>query len=265
MTAKELMKAGRLSDARRLLIEEVKAAPADVSARTLLFQVLALGGEWDKAVSHLDMISTRDPDRAIGVHAYLDIMRGEKERLQVVQRLQQPSIMPEAPPYFIQYLAYLDALKAGSYDDARNFISQIDKARPPVFGTINGKPFKGFSDTDARLYAFLEVFVHDRYVWIPPEAIREIIIHEPKDSLDLIWVTASITTWEGLSMNCCMPVVYPETFLGPNEQAKFGRLTDWVPLGGGLSKGVGQHVYAFGDEDVAILDIRQISFELAGG
>jgi hypothetical protein len=29
MTAKDLMKAGRLSEARRVLIEEVKAAPSD--------------------------------------------------------------------------------------------------------------------------------------------------------------------------------------------------------------------------------------------
>ena len=61
MTAKDLMKAGRLSDARRVLIEEVKSAPTDVGKRTLLFQVLAMGGEWDKALIHLDMISTQDP------------------------------------------------------------------------------------------------------------------------------------------------------------------------------------------------------------
>jgi protein involved in temperature-dependent protein secretion len=59
-----------------------------------------------------------------------------------------------------------------------------------------------------------------------------------------------------------MPVVYPETFLGSDEQAKMGRLTDWASLGGGLSKGVGQHVYAIGGEDTAILDIRSLTFEL---
>jgi type VI secretion system protein ImpE len=264
MTAKELMKAGRLKDARRLLIEEVKTTPADVGKRTLLFQVLALNGEWDKAVRHLDMISTQDPDRSIGVHAYLDMMKAEQERLKVMKRRQQPSIMPGAPPYLPQYMAYLDALEKGGFEEARGLIARIDEARPGVSGTVNGRPFAGFSETDARLYAFLEVFVHDRYVWIPPEAIQEIIIHEPRDSFDLIWVTATITTWEGLSMNCCMPVVYPESFLAPDDQAKLGRLTDWVPLGGGLSRGVGQHVYQIGEEDMAILDISQITFAMAG-
>ncbi len=73
MTAKELIRAGRLSEARSVLIEEVKSAPKDVGKRTLLFQVLAMGGEWDKAMRHLDMISTQDPTRLIGAHTYLDI------------------------------------------------------------------------------------------------------------------------------------------------------------------------------------------------
>ena len=265
MTAKELIQAGRLSEARRLLIEEVKAKPADTGARTLLFQVLALGGEWDKAVRHLDMISTQDPDRAVGVHTYLDIVKAEQERLAIVQGRQQPSVMPEAPAYFPAYLSYLEAIRRGGFDEARTLIAEIDEARPAVSGTRDGRRFEGFSDTDARLYAFVEAFAHDRYVWIPFEALREIVIHEPRDFFDLIWVTASITTWEGLSMNCCMPVVYPETFLADDEQAKLGRLTEWAPLGGGLSRGIGQHVYAVGDEDVSILEIRTINFELTGG
>jgi type VI secretion system protein ImpE len=59
-------------------------------------------------------------------------------------------------------------------------------------------------------------------------------------------------------------VTYPGTTDAPDEQLKLGRLTDWAPLGGGLSKGIGQHVYAIGDTDVSILEIRSINFEFAG-
>ncbi len=264
MTAKELIKAGRLSEARMVLIEEVKNRPSDVGARTVLFQVLSLLGEWDKALRHLDMISTQDPRRTIGVHTYLNNVKAEQERAKVMKGAQLPSVMPEPPVYMHDYLDYLDAIRAGKSDGARASLALIDEARPVVLGTINGKHFGGMSDTDARLYAFLEAFVHERYVWIPIEAIRELIIHEPKDSFDLIWVTASITTWEGLSMNCSMPVTYPGTDEASDEQLKLGRLTDWAPLVGGMSRGLGQHVYAIGDEDVSILEIRSINFELAG-
>jgi protein involved in temperature-dependent protein secretion len=46
---------------------------------------------------------------------------------------------------------------------------------------------------------------------------------------------------------------------------KLGRSTDWVALGGGFSKGVGQHVFQVGEEDIGILEIREAvfnSFEL---
>jgi type VI secretion system protein ImpE len=265
MTAKDLMKAGRLSDARRVLIEEVKSAPSDVGKRTLLFQVLALGGEWDKAQRHLDLISSQDPGRTVGVHVYLDIVKAERERLKVITALQQPSIFPEPPAYSGRYMEYLAALKSGSYDTAKEIITEIDALRPEIKGSLNDKPFEGFCETDARLFCFLEAFIHDRYVWVPFEFIRELVVVEPRTSFDLIWVTASITTWEGLSVNCCLPVVYPETSSHDDEQAKLGRLTDWVPLGGGFSKGVGQHVYQAGDEDISILEIRQAVFNLAGG
>jgi type VI secretion system protein ImpE len=265
MTARELLQAGRLSEARRVLVEEVKAAPKDTGRRTLLFQVLAQLGEWDKAVRHLDMISTQDPGRSVGVHAYLDIIKAEQERLRVIGRGQDPTFLPEPPQYFPTYLAYLDALKAGRFDEARGLLAEIDQVRPPLFGALNGRHFAGISDTDARLYAFLEAFVHERAVWIPFEAVREVVIPEPKTSFDLIWTSATITTWGGLSMNCFLPVVYPETFQGDDDQAKLGRLTDWVGLGGGFSRGVGQHVYQMGDEDVAILDIRELTFTITGG
>lgn len=264
MTAKELMKAGRLSEARMVLIEEVKSKPSDVGARTVLFQVLSLLGEWDKALRHLDMVSTQDPSRAIGVHAYLNNVKAEQERAKVLKGSQLPSVMPEPPEYFPDYLDYLDALNSGRFDDARAKLALVEAARPVVKGTLNGKPFGGMSETDARLYPFLEVFVHERYVWIPFEAIREFIVHEPRDSFDLIWVTASITTWEGLSMNCSMPVTYPGTADEADDQLKLGRLTHWEPMGGGLSRGMGQHVYSIGDEDVSLLEIRSITFELAG-
>ena len=53
MNPKELVKAGRLTDARHELTELIKAAPADLAVRTLLVQVLLFCGEWAKAEKHL--------------------------------------------------------------------------------------------------------------------------------------------------------------------------------------------------------------------
>jgi len=265
MTAKDLMQAGRLAEARQVLIEEVKADPADAGKRTLLFQVLSQLGEWDKAFKHLDMIAALNPDRAAGVHTCRNIVNAEQERLKVLALAQTPSVLPETPVYFEAYLKYLGALQDGSFEQARAFITEIDAVRPVTAGTLNGQTFTGWCDTDARLYAFLEAFVHARYVWIPFEAIREFVINPPLTALDLIWITAGITTWEGLTMNCHLPVVYAESFRRTDDRIKMGRLTDWLPLGAGLSRGVGQHVYQTGEAETALLEIKEVTCMLAEG
>lgn len=264
MTAKELMRAGRLSEARSVLIQEVKSAPGDTGKRTLLFQVLALQGEWEKAAKHLDVVSTQDPTKAVGVQAYLNIVKAELERIKVMDGKLTPSFLPDVPAYFPKYAMYLKALREERFGEARSLLIEIDASLPVVSGTINGESFEGMSDTDAWFYPFLEAFVHDRYVWIPFDAIRELLIQEARSSFDLIWATASVTTWEGLTMNCVLPVLYPATHLHGDDQVKAGRVTDWVPLGSGLSRGVGQHVFQVGDREMAILEIREATFTIEG-
>ena len=122
------------------------------------------------------------------------------------------------------------------------------------------KSFEGFSDTDSFLTAFLEAFVHERYVWIPFEYIRELVIEPPKTLFDLIWISASITTWEGLSMNCFLPVLYPGSSSHDDERIKLGRMTDWESIGDPFCKGLGQHVYQVGEKEMAILEIQEAVF-----
>ncbi|HOJ15424.1 MAG TPA: type VI secretion system accessory protein TagJ [Deltaproteobacteria bacterium] len=261
MTVKELIREARLGEARSVLIEEVKQRPGDTRARTLLFQVLALLGEWEKAARHLEMIAPAGGAHA-GVSAFMDITKAELERREVIGEWKAPPVVPGVPPYIEEYLAYLDALKERDETGARELLGRIDSARPRVSGTINGEPFSDFTETDARLYAFLEAFVHDRYVWVPFEAIREIVLAEPASSFDLIWAGADIVTWEGLSLRCYLPVTYPDTSSLGDDEARLGRKTTWERICGGLSMGVGQHVYQAGDREVALLDIRTGEFTM---
>ena len=265
MDAKELIKAGKLAEARHELIEAVKSSPADISSRTLLFQVLAFYGEWEKARRHLELIATQDPDRAIGVQAYSNIIQAEAERLEVFQNNRRPSFLPEAPPYADRYESAWQMVGDKKFNEAEALFNQIHAERPRIAGTLNGKEFSGFKETDARLSRFLEAFVHERYVWIPFESLRELLLMPPTKLFDLLWASAQITTWKGLTLNCLLPVTYPESFRHADDQMKLGRMTDWTDLGAGFHQGVGQHVFQVGEEDIGILEIREAlfnSFEL---
>lgn len=264
MNATDLIKSGRLRDARKQLVEEVKSSPSDSGKRTLLFQVLLFLGEWDKAGHHLDAIAAQAPEKEAGVQVYKDLLTAEKERIEVCQLTRRPSFLPETPPYFETYYTGLEKLFRQDMEGAKAHFEEAVAQRPSISGTLNGKPFAGFSETDTFLAPFLETMVHERYVWVPFESIRELTVPLPKTLFDLIWSRANITTWSGLTMDCCLPVLYPGSYSHEDERVQLGRMTDWIPMGGSFLKGAGQHVFEIGHEDVALLEIREVIFRYGG-
>lgn len=260
MDSKDLIKAGRLSDARSQLIEEVKSSPADMGKRTLLFQVLSFYGEWDKAERHLGAIAAQDSQKESGVQVYKNLVQAERERLEVSKFSRHPTCFPKSPFYLDMHLEARKTLQAGKVEEAHNLFDEIERKRPGVSGTINGKSFSGFRDTDAFLSLFLETIVHEHYVWVPFESLRELSVSPPKSLFDLLWIPAHVLTLEGLSLNCYLPVLYPDSFRHEDDRIKLGRMTDWTPLGGGFSKAAGQHVFQIGDEELAILEISEVLF-----
>lgn len=261
MKTAELIKAGKLSEARQQLVAEVKSAPGDPGKRTTLCQVLCFLGEWDKAMRHLDAMAVPDPQRNMGIQVYKDLIQAERERLEITSMGKRPSFLPEAPAYFETYWQALAHISDGKPDEAHSLFDQINAQRPVISGTINDTPFTGIQDTDSTMSYFMEAIVHERYVWLPFESIRELVITPPKTLFDLLWVSAQITAWSGLTLNCYLPVLYVGSCTHENEQLQFGRMTDWQALGGSFSKALGQHVYEIGDRDVSLLEIREIHFK----
>lgn len=262
--AKELIRAGNLQKARDFLTQTLKKSPADVAARTLLFQVMLFYGEWEKAGRHCDMIAAQDEKAFFGVGMFKNLLQAEKERVEVMALSRRPSFLPKAPPYFEKYASALQSLADGDSHEAARFFGEIDADRSDITGTLNGVPFTGFKDTDAYLSGFLEVMVHERYLWIPFEAIRELAATEPESLFDLIWASCRITLRDGLTLNGYLPVLYPESGSAEDDRIKLGRLTDWRPLGGNFFRAVGQHVFDIGGRDVPLLEIREVLFDPHG-
>jgi type VI secretion system protein ImpE len=264
VTVIELIKSGKLTEARQQLVAAVRDKPGDTAARTLLFQVLCYCGEWDKADRHLEAIAAQDVSREAGVLDYRNLIRAEKERLAVMEKGCSASFLTEPPAYIDLFCAARTKVAEKKADEAKDLFRRVDAAKPDIAGSVNGSPFSGFCDTDTLLAPFLEVIAHDQYLWVPFESLRELSITPPKTLLDLLWVSAHVTTWEGYAMNCYLPALYPGSFRHEDERIKLGRMTDWISLGGSLARGVGQHVYAVGEQDMAILDIRDVTFNFPG-
>jgi len=262
MDAKELIRAGNLSEARSQLIHNVKNSPGDVASRVLLLQVLFYCGEWDKAANHLDAIGSMDIESDIGVQVYKNLVAAEKIRLEVADLKRRPEFLPEIPPYAEHFFLARELLSAEKNKDAAKQFKQLAAQLPTLSGNVNGNEFSDIRNTDDSLGPFLEAMVHERYIWVPFEAIRELIINSPKTLLDLLWINSQLTCWDGLTLSCSLPVLYPKTFQHNDDRFKLGRMTDWKDLGSGLYQGIGQQVLQIGDKDMALLEIQQIQFNM---
>ncbi len=262
MNIKDLIKAGKLAEARSSLVAAVKAHPGDTASRTLLFQVLLFSGEWEKAQRHLESLAELDVKLMAATPLYENLLKCERERSEVVSLKTMPSFLPATPTYFQDYYQACQQLQSNLDGNGQEIFEAMASKIPQVTGTVNGVEFSGMRNTDDVLAFALEVFAHDRYVWVPFDAIREIIVTPPQTLLDLMWISASITTWSGLSLNGYLPVLYPDSWKHDNEQAKMGRMTDWFTPSGSCVRGAGQQVFVFGDQDVSILELRDLQFKM---
>jgi len=258
MDPKELIRAGKLSEARQHLINSVKSSPGDSGLRVLLFQVLSLMGDWEKAERHIDILAAQDVKAEAGVLSYRNLLHAERIRQEVNNLERRPDFLPKSPPYVEKFFLALEQIRQSDLKTAEASFDQLEADRPRVSGTVNGKPFVDIRETDSYLLFFVEAFVHERYVWIPFESIREMVLQAPESLFDLIWTPAHITAWDGLTLNCFLPVVYPDSAFADDDRIKMGRMTDWHPLGAAFFRGLGQHVYLFGEEEMPLLEIREL-------
>lgn len=262
MTPADLMREGKLSEARERLVERVKAAPADAKARTLLFQVLAFCGEWDKAERHLELLISQSPETATGVLVYRNLVTAEKIRQEVAAGQQIADFMTESPAYLGGLLAARTALQAGEFAQFGKMIGKVRKQVPAISGFAGSVPFSGFDECDATLPGILELFVHNKYLWFPVSSVRELSVRQPKTLLETLWIPGRVVTWDGLTTDCFFPVLYPGSFTHENDQVRMGRMTDWIDLGKGYYRGVGQHLFMVGEQEKGLLELNEITFNL---
>lgn len=262
MNPKSLILDGQIDNARGMLVDQIKKSPADLQARSLLFQVMLLCGEWDKARRQLDISASQQAAPDMNVSVYQNLIQAEKERASVAAMEQRPTFFPDVPEYSEDFFDALELLNKERVEEATVLFNRVHATLPAVQGTINGQPFNGFRETDTTLAFFIEAIEYERYLWVPITSIRELVVSKPQTLIDLIWAQGRITTWEGLTMGCFLPVLYPNSFTSADDRIRLGRRTEWQALGGPYARAIGQHVFDVGGTDRSILELQEVLFTL---
>jgi type VI secretion system protein ImpE len=236
MNAIELFRAGKLTEAVRVLSAELRDNPTDAKRRTFLFELLAFSGDYDRAEKHLHVLSQSGPNAEMGALLYRGVLAAERARQETFEKREY-------------------ALAAGIVP-------------PPFTGTLNGREFETLTDADPRIGPRLETFSAGTYLWIPFAHIASIEVAPPRRLRDLLWIPAVVRTgpsFKGAELGeVLIPALSPLTWRHPDDEVRLGRATVWQEEDG-EDVPFGQKMLLVDGEEIPILDVRSIRINAAAG
>jgi type VI secretion system protein ImpE len=256
----ELLSAGQPRAALDALQAQVRERAGDVKLRVLLFQLLCVLGQWDRAAKQLDTCGEMDDANLGMVAMYRDAVRCEALRAEVFAGRTTPIVAGQPAPWIA---GLIEALRADGRSEtalAASLRAEAFEAAPTTQGTIDGQPFGWIADADTRIGPVLEAVVNGSYQWIPFDALAKIEIDAPTDLRDLVWQPARLTLAGGTETVALLPVRYAETCVQDDEGLLLARRTEWIEIAADQYRGVGQRLFTTDGVEVGLLDLREVVF-----
>jgi type VI secretion system protein ImpE len=258
MTAEEHVRSGRLADALAELQSEVKKRPGDARLRIFLFQLLAVMGQLDRALTQLEVAGELDPGALSMTQTYRDVLRCERTRRDVFAGRTQPLVLGEPAEWTALLILAIKAHAERRFDDARSLRRRAFDDAPATPGAIDGRAFEWIADADPRLGPMLEAIVNGRYYWIPFARLTAIEIEKPLDLRDIAWMPVTLTFANGGQSVGFVPTRYPDSEASADPQVVMARSTEWLQAFEDVHVGLGQRLLATDQEDVPFMDARLV-------
>ena len=248
MDLKACLREGNLGRAVELATEAVKKAPLDADSRLALFALLCFTGDLDRAHKQLDVVADESMERAYGASALLAMLDGERQRREVLAGRARPDFLGEQTDWAEPWVRAVREPVA---------VEELEAARPPVSGKLNGKPFEDLRDGDDLLAPFLELVAAGRYVWLGLHQIKRLTAREPRTLLDTCWMTVELELVTGQECQGVVPVLYAESHRADDDTLRLGHATGWEEHQG-LTRGAGRRLLYANAEEIDILALREI-------
>jgi type VI secretion system protein ImpE len=255
MHPQELIKEGRLADALPALQSLVRSDPSNAKYRVFLFQLLCVAGQWNRALTQLNVSGELDAQALPMVQTYREAIQCEALRAEIFAGKRAPLIFGE-PQDWLGLLVEALRLDATEPAHAAALRAQALDAAPASSGSINGEHFEWLMDADQRLGPVLEAVVNGRYFWIPFSRIERIEIDAPSDLRDTVWTAATFTWTNGAQAVGLIPTRYDGSTDSSDDAVKLARRTEWLG-----ERGLGQRMFASDAADYALMDVRSIEFD----
>jgi type VI secretion system protein ImpE len=236
----------------------IRSNPSDARLRVFLFQLLSVLGQWDRALTQLNVAAELDASALAMAQMYREAVRCEVLRAEVFEGRKSPVIFGQPE----QWLALLieSMLVAGRGDGAGALAlrEQAFEMAPATSGQIDGQPFEWIADADMRLGPVCEAVINGRYYWVPFARLNQIDIEEPADLRDVVWSPAHFQFANGGETVGVIPTRYPGSQSSSDGLIRLARKTEWEEIAAGVFHGTGQRLWTTDAGDFALMDTRKI-------
>lgn len=249
--------------ALKQLTDAVKASPADARLRVFLFQLLCVLGQWDRALTQLELCAEMDAAALAMREMYREAIRCERLREEVFAGRKSPMLFGEPEGWIALLIEAMIRDGRGEHAEAARLRERAFEEAPATSGKADDSPFEWIADADMRLGPLLEAIINGRYYWVPFSRLAQVSIEAPSDLRDFVWAPANLQFANGGETIALIPARYPGSTDGDDGMLALGRKTLWDEPQPGLYCGRGQRVFATDGAELAMLAVRTISLDSA--
>ena len=262
--AEEALRAGDPALALERLQQAVRADSADAKLRVFLFQLLCVLGQWDRALTQLDLCAELDALALPMRDTYREAVRCELVRAEVFKGKKSPLLFGEPEGWIALLVESLIRGGRGEPQVADQLRREAFEAAPASSGSANDQRFEWIADADMRLGPLLEAIINGRYYWVPFSRLARVEFEAPVDLRDAVWLPATLHFTNGGETIALVPTRYPGSESAGDGLIALARQTVWEEHAPGIHFGLGQRVLATDAGEFALLDLRTLVFDPPG-
>jgi type VI secretion system protein ImpE len=256
--AERAVREGDLAAALTSLQAQVRKDASNAALRVFLFQLLSVMGDWERALTQLNVAADLDATTLAMVQMYREAIHCERLRAEVFAGRKSPVVFGEPEEWLALLIESLLSSGPSGTAHAQALRARAFEAAPASPGSIDGAPFEWIADADMRLGPVCEAIINGRYYWVPFARLSRIDLEPPADLRDVVWMPAHFQFANGGETVGVIPTRYPGSEGSADNRIVLARKTVWTEAAPDVFSGLGQRILTTDGGEHALMDIRSI-------
>ncbi|HLX01406.1 MAG TPA: type VI secretion system accessory protein TagJ [Trinickia sp.] len=259
-TLHDLLKTQTFDELEARTTETVRNQPANTRERWLLFQLLCVDGEWERALKQLQAWAALVPEGEPRAQLHRGLVQSEMFRAEVFAGVRTPGSIDPLPGWVETLLKANSMLGEGNLAAADELREAALNDAPATRGESEQLgEFEWLTDSDSRLGPICEMAVAGGYRWIPFDEIKSLTLTPAATLTDLVWRPVTAILRNATVLRGYLPTRYPGSELGPGP-IKLARETTWTDVGNTGVIALGQKTWTTDKGDFGLLEIGGCRF-----